>query len=545
MTALASVFLKACIALTLAATSLGSALGQETPPVNPFLSAPVYGLTHFNPAQTDTLPYAVKRGEFRVDIAKAPRIPGGPVNIMNLASTRKGHMWAISTDRVAYVDATDGNWRSLAEIGLPGVQRVSEASLNKLLEPSYASLAEIESLAKQILGPIPQSVTANGLYTVADRDDTIYANAGTTIYAIGLKDAARPEAGLEVKRDFDAAKVFPPFDIPGLGKAVRLIGMSMTYDGHLVIGGFNGVAVVDRMFAKPPVLHLIEPGQMISNSFSVDDKNGIYVASGNLTPRGDGVLSKVVWTGSKLSIDEADGGWTARYDGGDWPPAVKAGTGTGSTPTLMGFGDKNDERLVVLTDGVNRMKIVAFWRDAIPADFRQKPGTKSRRIADQMQITAGLPEATPWVQSEQSVVVNGWGAFVVNNVVQGHPDKIVDVLAIGPAIDPPRGMERVEWDRAQRKWRPAWTRGDVASTSMVPVASAPSGIVFVNGYSKQDGWEVTGLDWATGKTVHRAIFGQNNLGNGAYAILQYFENGDLLFNSVGGPIRVDLGRQKQ
>ena len=48
------------------------------------------------------------------------------------------------------------------------------------------------------------------------------------------------------------------------------------------------------------------------------------------------------------------------------------------------------------------------------------------------------------------------------------------------------------------------------------------------------------MDWTTGQTVHRTIFGQDNLGNGAYALIQFIENGDLLFNSVGGPIRVHL-----
>ena len=75
---------------------------------------------------------------------------------------------------------------------------------------------------------------------------------------------------------------------------------------------------------------------------------------------------------------------------------------------------------------------------------------------------------------------------------------------------------------------------------MVPTMSGPSGIVFVNGYTKQDGWEVTGMDWANGQTVHRTIFGQDNLGNGAYALIQFFPNGDMLFNSIGGPTRVKL-----
>jgi hypothetical protein len=65
-----------------------------------------------------------------------------------------------------------------------------------------------------------------------------------------------------------------------------------------------------------------------------------------------------------------------------------------------------------------------------------------------------------------------------------------------------------------------------------------SAIAFVNGDTPQEGWEVTGLDWHTGQTVHRMLFGQTNYGNGAYAIIQLLENGDLLFNSVGGPFRV-------
>ncbi len=395
-------------------------------------------------------------------------------------------------------------------------------------------------MAKQYLGPHPETITSSGLYTVADVDNTVYANAGTLICAIGLKNPQDPSAGLEIKRVLDTTRFFTPMEFPGYGAAVRLIGMSLTYDGHLIIGAFNGVAVIDRQFTQPPVVYNIEPGQMISNSFCVDEHNGIYVASGSMQPRGDGILRKLVWTGKRLSDAEADGAWSARYDGGDWPPAVKAGTGTGSTPTLLGFGPDEDH-LVVITDGTDRMKIVAFWRDSIPHHFEQLPGAKSRRIAGQLQITAGLPPATPWVQSEQSVVVNGQGAFVVNNMVpKGHPDKLIDVLLNGPVVAPPHGMERVEWDVKTHAWRSVWTRGDVASTSMVPIASAASGIVFVNGYSAKDGWEITGMDWETGEIVHRTIFGHNNLGNGAYALIQFLDNGDMLFNSVGGPLRIPL-----
>src|SRR5512136_1796553 len=96
---------------------------------NPYLSAPLYGLTHFDPGQSDTIPYPVKRGSFHVDLGKASHVPGGPVNIMNLASTDLNYMWAISTARVAYVDVADGHWNAVAELALPGVKVFDAATL--------------------------------------------------------------------------------------------------------------------------------------------------------------------------------------------------------------------------------------------------------------------------------------------------------------------------------------------------------------------------------------------------------------------------------
>lgn len=83
-----------------------------------------------------------------------------------------------------------------------------------------------------------------------------------------------------------------------------------------------------------------------------------------------------------------------------------------------------------------------------------------------------------------------------------------------------------------------WTRSDVSSVSMIPAVSIKSEMVFVCGWNDASGWEVTGLDWKSGATRHRSILGKNNRANGAYAIIQYLANGDLLFNSVAGPIRV-------
>jgi hypothetical protein len=312
----------------------------------------------------------------------------------------------------------------------------------------------------------------------------------------------------------------------------------MTYDGHIIIAFSNGVAVIDRdLDPGSSLFYRFADNEYVSNSIAVDEHNGIYIASNML-------MRKLVWTGTAISDDENDGAWKSAYNTSQvLPPIIKFGNGTGSTPTLMGFGDDPD-KLVVITDGAEQMNLVAFWRDNIPDGFMQKPDTASIRIADQIPVTCGFSPLPQWIQSEQSVVVYGYGAFVVNNIpetvspeIQGQ-QKILQVSLMGPAYDTSYGAERFEWDPLSWKWRSVWARPDVSSTSMVPVYSESGNMALVNGYTQANGWAVTGLDWDTGAVVHQTIFGDKNFGNGAYAILQYLENDDLIFNSIVGPIRV-------
>ncbi len=278
----------------------------------------------------------------------------------------------------------------------------------------------------------------------------------------------------------------------------------------------------------------------MTNSIAVDENNGIYVASNS-------VMHKLVWTGTSLSDQESDGAWASPYDRSlVTPPIISFSNGTGATPTLMGFGDGAD-KLVVITDGAPQMKLVAFWRDNIPDGFVQKPGTASRRIAGQIPVTCGFTTLPEWIQSEQSVVVNRNGAFVVNNIPETvdpeilGKNKILQVTLMGPAYSTSYGVERFQWNSSTHDWSSVWARSDVSSTSMIPVYSESDNMALINGYREPHGWEVLGLDWDTGEIVHQTILGKDNFGNGAYGILQYLDNDDLLFNSIVGPIRIHYG----
>jgi hypothetical protein len=502
-------------------------------PVNPHLSAAHYSLTAFDSQQSDSFPYPVAPGRFEVDLLTLPRVLGGPVNITCLASARPGRMWAMGTDRVTLVDVSDGRFEPLASLPLPGVDPIPDESLARLAATELESVEQTEAMARELFGAHPEQRTSNGLYTVADGDDVVYVNAGSVIHAITVADPDDPSAGLVVLRSLDTTEFFTPFQLPGAEPMVKLIGMNLTYDGHLVLGGFGQMAVVDRTFSMQPHVHEFPAGQLLSNSFSVDADGGIYVATGSLMPRGAGLMHKLVWTGSTLSTDPADGAWCAEYPGGDWAPAVKFGTGTGSTPTLMGFGP-DDDQLVIITDGQNRMRLTAFWRNDLPAGVTD-------RIADAIAVTCGLGDEVAWIQSEQSVATLDRGALVVNNVTpEGQSDRLIDVLVSGPLVRPAFGVERFEWDPSVHRWASVWTRDDLASISQVPVISQASRMALVNTFGSEDGWEVTGVDWETGRTVHRTVFGKVTAGNGAYALVQMLPGGDMIFTSIAGPVRVPL-----
>lgn len=509
-----------------------SAAKTHAAPTNPFLSAPTYGITHMDSSQSDTFPYDVPRGTFTVDPRTQPRSAGGPINIMTLASTSPDYMWVSSTSGVRYVDVRDGAFRTVAEMAAPGVTTVPVADLDRVLGERFT---DVNQVRQAVVGDwkLNARVLGNGTYSLVSSDNRLYySTADSRILMLELVNPKDPAAGIRVAGALDFKQFFIP-DAADFPVPETTVGLAMTYDGHLVVATTKGVSVINRDLSGTPWQVHFAPDETVSNSVAVDEHGGIYVAS-------DQLMRKLVWTGSKLSDDSADGAWAAPYDTGQQPPSVKFGGGTGSTPTLMGFGDDAD-KLVVITDGSDQMKLVAFWRDQIPGDSVPKPGAKSPRIADQMPVTAGLSPLPKFIQSEQSVVVNYYGAFVVNNIrPEGDPDRLVDVLAGGPVLEPPHGMQRFEWDPATNRWQSVWTRGDVVATSMVPAASSGSNQVMVNGYTKADGWEVTGMDWDTGETVQRVIFGQDNLGNGAYALIQYAPNGDLLFNGVGGTFRAKL-----
>ena len=120
---------------------------------------------------------------------------------------------------------------------------------------------------------------------------------------------------------------------------------------------------------------------------------------------------------------------------------------------MWGVGNDPD-KLVVITDGAKQMNLVAFWRDNIP------PG--SQRIAGQIPVTCGFSPLPEWIQSESSVVVYGYGAFVANQIPETISSDLVgqnlmlQFTLLGPAYPGPYGVERLQWNTSTHQWSSVW-----------------------------------------------------------------------------------------
>ena len=298
----------ACLAILSLLFVMPSIAAASAPSPNTFLSSPLYGITHFDSSQSDSTPYGPPHGTFSIESSLQPISYGGPVNIITLASTDPEYMWAVGHDKVSYVHRVGGEWKVVASFEaladasnglLPAVpdEKFREFGMRNAIG---VTVAQMDAYLTEILGENYKARFGNGAYSVVDKDNVLYANYLSSLYAFGLKNPANPSAGIEVKRKI--ANVIE--DIQGVAGEnatavapgpTRLFGLSMTYDGFLVVTFSNGVAVIQRDFdLASKVFYPFGEDEYVSNSMAVDENNGMYIASNKL-------MRKLVWTGTAIS----------------------------------------------------------------------------------------------------------------------------------------------------------------------------------------------------------------------------------------------------
>jgi hypothetical protein len=520
------------LALVLLIVTAGAAGAAEHPPRNPFLADSSYPLGHGDAAQQDALPVpgpddpGAALEESEIEYA-----PTGPAQFGAYTSgpypDGRRVIWSNGLDRIVKVDFD--TFEVLATHWIPGARRWTE-------EEADASIARFDESNEGVASIWRAFQDASKLrdlssvYTVLDADNTYFiADKSGSITAYRDADPADPASPIVQKATFQL-----PEPVTGL-----TVGMNMTFDGWLIVPTEHGyVVAISRDFTEHRVIRLrhAEGAEekatrptghgWVRNGVAIDDEGGLYIASQEH-------MHKVVWDGDQLSTEPADGAWTAAYLNG-W------GHGTGATPSLMGFG--GEDRFVVITDGEPLMNVVLFWRDAIPADWEELPDAPDRRIAGMLPADMGDPELRE-IQSEQSVVVAGYGALVVNNVPREVPwylpsqarMLLISYLGSEPQHQP-FGVQKFAWDPATRSLRNAWVNDEVSSPSCVPIVSYPSDRVYLIG-ARDDRWTLEAMEWSDGTSAfHTEIGGQRY--NPLFSGTLIDEDGRIHYGTPWGRVRL-------
>ncbi len=478
------------------------AADQNEPPTNPYLADSPWAASHRNSYCQASSPYPGPDAPVNIFNSDSDYLLGQPgmitLAISGAYPDGKRAIWASAPTKVVKIDPNGNNWEY--------IDKFDKATI------TLSSLANIST---------EDGLT--GAYTLLDNNNIFYVPKYTKLLAYGDAVEGDVYSPIELKREYE---------IPGeylKDPKEKIVGLTMTYDGYIIfVTEFGLMGAISRDFSDVHY-YSFENEDEISNSIACDEDGGIYVATSKK-------MYRVQWSGSSLSINEADGGWSADYEIGEAGTGLRLGDGSGSTPTLMGTGDQ--DKFVVITDGLDLMNIVLLWRDQIPSDWEQIPGTKDRRIAAQVPVTFGDPDAVDSL-SEQSVCVRGYGAFVVNNQLKTSLSSgFMDLFASGISLNAPYGAEKFEWDPVSRTLSTAWVNKCVSWPNGIPAMSADTNLVYDVGQELFGGWTFEALDWDTGKKVFSFRYGTGVLFNSAYAGLVIGMDSSLYIGAFGGPSRM-------
>ncbi|MCJ7436350.1 MAG: hypothetical protein MUP97_01130 [Acidimicrobiia bacterium] len=508
-------------------------------PRNPYLADSGYSIAHGRCDQQDNSPLAGPMGPSEVldedDVRYSwlgPGHFGGMISSPYPDGSRV--IWSNGREVIAKLDYETLDVLATLPVGDGTVTPVSELeTMVDGLDSSHGADAIEHALGLTLRF----MMGLDGVYALVDRYNTLFVGRRTHAVAYTESDPTDPASPV-----VERARWEKPEHIVG-----SFVGMNMSFDGRLVLTTDHGwVVALDRDFARYDAIQL--PGAVeeaaahcarmeadrgntaygwVRTSCCVDDADGIYVSSVDHA-------HKVVWTGERLSVDPADGAWSAAYRNG-------AGFGSGTTPSLMGFGSAEDH-FVVIGDGDDVVNITLLWRDEIPDDWVGLANAPSRRIAGLGPANMGDPDAVA-IQTEQSITVSGYGAMTVNNepatVPEGFPEQGLRMLVFFLGHDPaytPHGLHKYEWDPKTRELREAWVNTDVSSPNSVPFVSQASNIVYTCG-ARDGRWTIEAVDWSTGRSAFHYVLGSskfNTLGAG----VTLDDDGRLLFGTIFGKTRI-------
>jgi hypothetical protein len=479
---------------------------SPNPPVkNAHIADSPWPMAHGDPGQSDYTSQAGVSGPGRMLEAQEIKwVPLGPANAWEVQYSPeypdgRRVIWSGGSDRVTKLDAE--TLEVLATYSTGEEKFYTEREIERYLAKADRLSGSGQPFYDHVMKTwLPLVYRVPSFYRLIDNSNevyVIYSPIGTAqrrqyLRVYGDAVSTDPESDIVLKRQWEI-----PESLVGDS---YVIAINMTQDGWISAVTTSGIIIViDRHFKKFHHLVLPEievrpehrkPGLLaVRNGIASDDKGGIYVATSSH-------MFRVQWTGEKLSLDPADGAWSSLYPN-------EVGNGTGTTPTLMGWGEGEDH-LVLIGDGSRHVNLIAFWRDEIPADWKAIPG-HSRRVAGTLPIKFN-DEKKDLVQAEASPIVYGYGAFFGNmEPSRKVPDQrnynsqlVAQMASYSQQGFAPKGGLKALWNPRERTFEESWVT-DMSFPGVCTVSGANK-LIYCMG-QREGIWTLEGIDWESGQSA--------------------------------------------
>jgi hypothetical protein len=360
----------------------------------------------------------------------------------------------------------------------------------RLINPNTLAILATHQLPPRQVRPgvSPLSDLCGGTYFYLDNHDrAVVATTDRHVVVV-----AETLTGFAVQRSYDVTSAIPSTDC--------LIALMPDWSGRIWFESGNGV--VGDVDPVTGAVHSIQlAGEIIDNSFAVDETGGVFIVSDHAMYRFDaGPDGTPVVT------------WRQPYDRGSVQKPGQLAQGSGTTPTLVGSD------LVAITDNADpRMNVVVYERGK---------DSGGQFVCSAPVFAAGASD------TENSLVAVGNSLFAENNYGYQDPSSTTGGKTTSP------GIARV--DVVGGTCSVAWTSQVVAPTS-VPKASLATGLLYV--YSKPksalvDAWYLTAIDMRTGRTAFSKLTGTGPAFNNHYAAIYLGRDGSAYIATLAGMIRV-------
>jgi hypothetical protein len=337
--------------------------------------------------------------------------------------------------------------------------------------------------------------SGGGYFYLDDLDRAVVPTNNRQIWVIGeVQTPAGPQ--FELLNVYDLASTVLPNE--------SIVSALPDWEGNIWFVTTRGVVgFVDPQTRAVRSVRL--EGEVIANSFAVDETGGVFIVSDHALYRFDADES-----GPPVQT------WRRTYDRGIRVKPGQVSQGSGTTPTLVG------RDLVAITDNADpRMHVLVY---------------RSARRVPRPRLVCSIEVFPPFKGSTDNSLIGAGRAFIVeNNYGYAGPTSTTQ----GATTEP--GITRVDLDRDGTGCQEIWTSNERAP-SVVPKLSLASGLVHV--YTKDpgpenvDAWYFTAIDYATGRTVYKRLAGTGLGYNNNYAPISLGPDGAGYVGVLGGLVQL-------